>query len=156
MDELEERFRARGALKAKLQILVGNDASLAFFRQRGYEVETACCRSARSSQKAARQATAKASKGEVADVDASVIWDEAYDEHDTGGHIEGSDRASAIVAHLEATGIWPRLTLTTPTPATRRRCGARSQRRVHRLGRGRRCRPRQVARRRHLRLAAKL
>lgn len=42
MDELEERFRARGALKAKLQILVGNDASLAFFRQRGYEVETAC------------------------------------------------------------------------------------------------------------------
>ena len=42
MDELEERLRARGALKAKLQILVGNDASLAFFRQRGYEVETPC------------------------------------------------------------------------------------------------------------------
>ena len=49
---------------------------------------------------------------------ASVIWHEAYDEHDTGGHIEGADRASAIVAHLEATDLWQRLTLTTPTPAT--------------------------------------
>ena len=42
MDELEERFRAKGALKAKLQILTGNDVSRAFFTQRGYEVETDC------------------------------------------------------------------------------------------------------------------
>lgn len=42
MDELEERFRGKGALKAKLQILTGNDASMAFFEQRGYELETPC------------------------------------------------------------------------------------------------------------------
>ena len=42
MDVLEERFRARGALKAKLQIQLGNDASLAFFRGRGYEIEREC------------------------------------------------------------------------------------------------------------------
>ena len=51
-------------------------------------------------------------------MDASVIWHEAYDEHDTGGHIEGGDRARAVVDHLKATDLWPRLTLTTPTPAT--------------------------------------
>jgi len=39
MDELEARLRAKGALKAKCQIMVGNDVSLAFFRQRGYEIE---------------------------------------------------------------------------------------------------------------------
>jgi ribosomal protein S18 acetylase RimI-like enzyme len=42
MDELEERFRVRGALKAKLQILVGNDASAAFFAARGYRLEGDC------------------------------------------------------------------------------------------------------------------
>ncbi len=42
MDELEGRFRARGALKAKLQILVENEASRAFFSRRGYLVETDC------------------------------------------------------------------------------------------------------------------
>ena len=42
MDELEERFRAKGALKAKLQILVGNDVSAAFFAARGYRLETDC------------------------------------------------------------------------------------------------------------------
>ena len=42
MDELEERFRAKGALKAKLQIMVGNDTSTAFFAARGYRLETAC------------------------------------------------------------------------------------------------------------------
>ena len=42
MDELEERFRARGALKAKLQILVGNEASRDFFVARGYLRETDC------------------------------------------------------------------------------------------------------------------
>jgi len=42
MDELEERFRAKGALKAKLQIVTGNDASLAFFAARGYRLESDC------------------------------------------------------------------------------------------------------------------
>ncbi len=42
MDEIEERFRALGALKAKLQILVENEASKAFFAHRGYLLETDC------------------------------------------------------------------------------------------------------------------
>ncbi len=42
MDELEARFRALGAMKAKLQILVGNDASKAFFAARGYLLEADC------------------------------------------------------------------------------------------------------------------
>ncbi len=36
------RFRAKGALKAKLQIMVGNDPSAAFFAARGYPLETDC------------------------------------------------------------------------------------------------------------------
>jgi len=42
MDELEARFRRRGALKAKLQILTENDASRAFFGRRGYLIESDC------------------------------------------------------------------------------------------------------------------
>lgn len=42
MDRLEERFRALGALKAKLQILVENDTSRAFFAGRGYLPEIGC------------------------------------------------------------------------------------------------------------------
>ena len=42
MDELEDRFRAKGALKAKLQILAGNDVSRAFFERRGYLEEIRC------------------------------------------------------------------------------------------------------------------
>ena len=42
MDELEERFRGLGAVKAKLQILVENETSKAFFAQRGYLLETDC------------------------------------------------------------------------------------------------------------------
>jgi ribosomal protein S18 acetylase RimI-like enzyme len=42
MDELEARFRAKGALKAKLQILVDNEASRAFFARRGYLLEDDC------------------------------------------------------------------------------------------------------------------
>jgi ribosomal protein S18 acetylase RimI-like enzyme len=42
MDELEERFRALGALKAKLQILVENETSKAFFAHRGYLLESFC------------------------------------------------------------------------------------------------------------------
>jgi ribosomal protein S18 acetylase RimI-like enzyme len=39
LDCLEARFRAKGALKAKLQIVAGNDASAAFFTARGYAHE---------------------------------------------------------------------------------------------------------------------
>jgi N-acetylglutamate synthase len=39
MDELEERFRHKGALKAKCQIYTHNHESLAFFRQRGWDIE---------------------------------------------------------------------------------------------------------------------
>jgi ribosomal protein S18 acetylase RimI-like enzyme len=42
IDELEARLRAKGAMKAKLQILVGNDVSRAFFRARGYLFEDDC------------------------------------------------------------------------------------------------------------------
>ena len=42
MDELEERFRALGAVKAKVQILVDNDVSKAYFAHRGYLLETDC------------------------------------------------------------------------------------------------------------------
>jgi ribosomal protein S18 acetylase RimI-like enzyme len=42
IDELEERFRRLGALKAKTQILVENEASKGFFAARGYELETDC------------------------------------------------------------------------------------------------------------------
>ena len=42
MDELEERFRSLGALKAKTQILMDNEASRAFFTRRGYLREDDC------------------------------------------------------------------------------------------------------------------
>ncbi|MBN2204193.1 MAG: GNAT family N-acetyltransferase [Thermoleophilia bacterium] len=42
MDELEARLRAKGAMKAKLQILAGNDASRAFFAARGWLPEDDC------------------------------------------------------------------------------------------------------------------
>ena len=42
MDELEARFRALGALKAKLQILVDNEPSRRFFARRGYLLESDC------------------------------------------------------------------------------------------------------------------
>jgi ribosomal protein S18 acetylase RimI-like enzyme len=42
MDELEERFRRLGALKAKTQILMDNEASRAFFSRRGYLREDFC------------------------------------------------------------------------------------------------------------------
>ena len=42
MDELEERFRRLGALKAKTQILLDNEESRAFFAQRGYLREDDC------------------------------------------------------------------------------------------------------------------
>jgi ribosomal protein S18 acetylase RimI-like enzyme len=42
MDELEERFRRLGALKAKTQIMVDNELSRAFFGRRGYLREDDC------------------------------------------------------------------------------------------------------------------
>jgi ribosomal protein S18 acetylase RimI-like enzyme len=42
MDELEVRFRAKGAVKSKCQILDGNDTSIEFFAARGYELEKPC------------------------------------------------------------------------------------------------------------------
>lgn len=52
-------------------------------------------------------------------MNAAIIWDEAYAEHDTGAHPEGSDRVTSLVQHLEGTDLWPRLTVgTSPVPAT--------------------------------------
>ncbi len=52
-------------------------------------------------------------------MDAAVIWDEAYAEHDTGEHPEGADRVASVVRHLEGTDLWPRLTVVEgPRPAT--------------------------------------
>lgn len=42
MDELEARFRALAAVKVKLQILVDNETSKAFFAHRGYLLESDC------------------------------------------------------------------------------------------------------------------
>jgi acetoin utilization deacetylase AcuC-like enzyme len=51
-------------------------------------------------------------------MDAAIIWDEAYAEHETGDHPEGADRISTVVAHLGATDLWPRITVVKPEPAT--------------------------------------
>jgi acetoin utilization deacetylase AcuC-like enzyme len=52
-------------------------------------------------------------------MDAAIIWDEAYAEHDTGDHPEGADRVTTMVRHLEGTDLWPRLQVfTSPEPAT--------------------------------------
>ena len=51
-------------------------------------------------------------------MDSAVIWHEAYAEHDTADHPEGPDRVAAVVEHLEATDLWPRLTVVRPQPAT--------------------------------------
>ncbi len=51
-------------------------------------------------------------------MDAAIIWDEAYAEHDTGAHPEGADRIGVVVEHLEATDLWPRLAVVRPEPAT--------------------------------------
>ncbi len=52
-------------------------------------------------------------------MDPAIIWDPFYTEHDTGSdHVEASDRAAAIVAHLEQTDLWPRLQVIKPHAAT--------------------------------------
>jgi acetoin utilization deacetylase AcuC-like enzyme len=51
-------------------------------------------------------------------MDAAIVWDEAYAQHDTGPHPEGADRIEAVVEHLQATDLWPRLAVVRPEPAT--------------------------------------
>src|SRR5450759_4989401 len=51
-------------------------------------------------------------------MDAAIIWDEAYAEHETGAHPEGVDRIAAVVDYLRTTDLWPRLTVVKPEPAT--------------------------------------
>ena len=51
-------------------------------------------------------------------MDAAIVWDPLYTQHDTGAHVEAPDRAAAIVAHLEQTDLWPRLQVLGPRPAT--------------------------------------
>ena len=51
-------------------------------------------------------------------MDAAIIWDEAYAEHETGAHPEGADRIAAVVDHLRTTDLWPRLTVVKPEAAT--------------------------------------
>ena len=48
----------------------------------------------------------------------SIVWDEAYAEHDTGAHPEGADRISSLVEHLRGTDLWERLAVAHPEPAT--------------------------------------
>ena len=51
-------------------------------------------------------------------VKAAVVWDPAYLEHEMGGHPEGADRLSHILGYLEASDLWPRLTVVSPHAAT--------------------------------------
>ena len=51
-------------------------------------------------------------------MDAAIIWDEAYAEHEMGDHPEGADRIARVVEHLRTTDLWPRLTVVKPEPAT--------------------------------------
>jgi acetoin utilization deacetylase AcuC-like enzyme len=52
-------------------------------------------------------------------MDAAIIWDEAYAEHDTGEHPEGADRVATMVEHLEHSDLWQRLTVfDEPRPAS--------------------------------------
>jgi acetoin utilization deacetylase AcuC-like enzyme len=51
----------------------------------------------------------------VADI--AIVWDERYAEHDTGEHPESPERIAAIVDHLRATDLWPRLQEIKPTMA---------------------------------------
>jgi acetoin utilization deacetylase AcuC-like enzyme len=51
-------------------------------------------------------------------MNAAVVWDPAYLEHEMGGHPEGADRLSHIMGHLEASDLWPRLGVVSPRPAS--------------------------------------
>ena len=49
---------------------------------------------------------------------AGLVYDPIYLEHDTGNHVENSQRLVAIMSHLEETGAKDKLTLLSPRPAT--------------------------------------
>ncbi len=51
-------------------------------------------------------------------MDTAIVWSKDYELHDTGGHPEGSDRATEIVNHLRALDLWADLTVVEPRPAT--------------------------------------
>jgi acetoin utilization deacetylase AcuC-like enzyme len=51
-------------------------------------------------------------------MDAAIIWDEAYAEHDTGAHPEGADRCATVIDHLKGTDLWSRIAMVKPEPAT--------------------------------------
>jgi acetoin utilization deacetylase AcuC-like enzyme len=53
------------------------------------------------------------------DVDTAIVWSKDYELHDTGGHPEGADRATAIVDHLRTLDLWADITVVPPRPATR-------------------------------------
>jgi acetoin utilization deacetylase AcuC-like enzyme len=49
---------------------------------------------------------------------AGLVYDPIYLEHDTGGHVENSQRLVAVMSHLKETGIEERLTRLPPRPAS--------------------------------------
>ncbi len=51
-------------------------------------------------------------------MDTAIVWSRDYELHDTGGHPEGPDRVSEIVAHLKSLEAWERLVEVEPRPAT--------------------------------------
>ena len=89
-------------------------------------------------------------------MDAAIIWDEAYAEHDTGTHPEGADRVSTVVDHLRTTDLWPRLTVVAPKAGHRRGCAARAHAGPSGARARRRGRRRRLARSRHARVDAQL
>ncbi|MEZ5126497.1 MAG: histone deacetylase [Thermoleophilia bacterium] len=51
-------------------------------------------------------------------MDIGIVYHDEYAEHRTGDHPEGADRVAAVVEHLRASDVWPRLKVVTPEPAT--------------------------------------
>lgn len=51
-------------------------------------------------------------------MDTAIVWSKDYEQHDTGAHPEGPDRATEIVAHLRTLDLWADLTVVEPRPAT--------------------------------------
>ncbi len=52
------------------------------------------------------------------DMNAGLIYDQIYLEHDTGEHLESARRLTAIMSHLESTGTTQKLTMLAPRPAS--------------------------------------
>jgi acetoin utilization deacetylase AcuC-like enzyme len=49
---------------------------------------------------------------------AGLVYDSIYLEHDTGGHVENSQRLVATMSYLEGTGTKEKLTMLSPRPAS--------------------------------------